>query len=91
MRLESRRSRMLQTSYFPSLAKLHVKWLCNKFGLAFSAVKNDYREFKESKGIRIPIELEKKLTYLLDTIPVSTAACERGFSKMNTVCTVLVC
>ena len=64
-----------------------MKWLCKKFGLAFNAVKDNYREFKESKGIRIPLEL-KKLTHLIDTIPVSIAACERGFSKMNIV---LVC
>jgi hypothetical protein len=73
---------------FPEFGEHQVKWLCNKFGLSFSAVKNDYREFKESRGTRIPIEL-KKLTNLIDTIPVSTAACERGFSKMNIVCTSL--
>ena len=35
-----------------------------------------------SRGSRISTELSK-LKSVVNTIPVSTAACERGFSKMN--------
>lgn len=74
-------TRSVANELFPEFGEDQVKLLCNKFGLSFSAVKNDYREFKkESKGIRTPIELKKQKN-LIDTIPVSTAACERGFSK----------
>jgi len=31
----------------------------------------------------------KRLVFAVDTLPVSTAACERGFSRMNVLCSPL--
>ena len=50
--------------------------------------KDAFREFRESKGSVTAPEF-RKLLFAIDTIPVSTAACERGFSAMNDICTAL--
>src|SRR6218665_646489 len=65
-----------------------LKLLCAKFGLSFSDLKFAYRDFKDSRGSIISNEL-LKLKSVINTIPVSTAACERGFSKMNIICSPL--
>jgi len=31
----------------------------------------------------------KRFVFAVDTLPVSTAACERGFSRMNVICSAL--
>ena len=63
--------------------------MCKKFGLCFTIeAKNAYRDFKESGGKVIADSL-RKVVHSVDTIPVSTAECERGFSRMNLVCTNL--
>lgn len=72
----------------PEFGEQQLRLLCNKFGMPFSETKNAYREFKESKGTAMPLAL-KQLTNFVDTIPVSTAECERGFSRMNLVCSSL--
>ena len=66
----------------PEYGESEVKLLCNLFLLPFSEIKTAYREFKDSNGLLVPPALRKLINYV-DTIPVSTAACERGFSKMN--------
>src|SRR6218665_2831369 len=65
-----------------------VKFLCSKCGLSFSDLKFAYRNFKDSRGSVISNEL-LKLKSVINMIPVSTAACERGFSKMNIICSPL--
>src|SRR6218665_2022061 len=65
-----------------------LKLLCAQCGLSFSDLKFAYRSFKDSKGSVISNEL-LKLNSVINTIPVSTAACERGFSKMNIICSPL--
>jgi len=47
-----------------------------------------YRDFKECGGKTTNLVLQSLLNRV-NTIPVSTAECERGFSKMNIVCSPL--
>jgi len=68
----------------PEYGETDLKLLCKKFGLGFSEARNAYRDFKESGDKVIADSL-----HFVDTIPVSTAECERGFSRMNLVCTNL--
>ena len=72
----------------PEFGEAQLKTLCTKFGLSYSEAKNAYREYKDSYGKVIPAGLRRVIN-LTETIPVSTAECERGFSKMNVVCTSL--
>jgi len=44
-----------------------------------------HRDFKDSEGKVIPESL-KKVMCLINTIPVSTAECERGFSRLSLIC-----
>jgi hypothetical protein len=53
-----------------------------------SQLKFAYREFKDSKGLSLPPSV-KILLNTINTIPVSTAECERGFSRMNIICSPL--
>jgi len=75
---------MISTEY----GETEVRLLCDKFSLSFSDIKFSYRIYKDSKGM---VKNQALLTLLnrVNTIPVSTAECERGFSKMNIVCTSL--
>jgi hypothetical protein len=72
----------------PEFGETEVRFLCDKFDVSFSDVKQDYREYKSSKGLLLKPCLQK-LKNCVDTLPVSTAECERGFSKMNIVCSSL--
>ena len=67
---------------------IDVRVLCCKFGLPYSDVKTEYHDYKKRGGDTKSI-LMKYLVYRINTVPVSTAECERGFSKMDTVCTPL--
>ena len=59
--------------------------LCAKFKLPSSTTNEAFREYKDSNGVVITQQF-RKLLFAIDTIPVSTAACERGFSVMNDIC-----
>src|SRR6218665_1459000 len=61
-----------------------LKLLCAMRGLSFCDLKFAYRNFKDSKGSVISNEL-LKLKSFINMIPVSTAACGRGFSKLNII------
>ena len=64
--------------------------LCSKFGIPyFSDLKQQYREYKQSKGCDMGGAMMKRLVFAVDTLPVSTAACERRFSRMNVLCSPL--
>lgn len=65
-----------------------LRVLCSRFSQNFSEVKVAYREFRNNGGHYMPNEL-KKLVNCINCIPVSTAECERGFSKMNILCSPL--
>lgn len=65
-----------------------VRLLCTKFGVAFRDLKFAFREYRDSRGKAIA-PCVRVLLNCVNTIPVSTAECERGFSKMNVVCSSL--
>lgn len=77
---------LLPSEIAPEHGERELKQLCDKFKVGFSDAKEDYRDFKDSRGRDVKLVL-KKLMNRVYTIPVSTADCERGFSKMNIVCT----
>ena len=54
----------------------------------YPALKQAYRDFKKSKGADVAPVMQQLISAVA-ILPVSAAACERGFSKMNTVCTPL--
>ena len=45
-----------------------------------------FREYLDNGGKRFPEELKPLMT-AIDTVPVCTAECERGFSQMNLILT----
>ena len=51
-------------------------------------MKEAFHDYKDSKGDNIT-KMFQKLLNAVDTVPVSTAAYERGFSQMNEICTSL--
>jgi len=77
-----------QDQFAPDYGERELRELCTWCGLPFSLTKDAFREYKESKSTVITPDLQK-LLFAIDTIPVSTAACERGFSAMNDICTPL--
>jgi len=74
----------------PEYGEPQLKELCSKFGVPYSsALKQQYREYKQSKGCDMGGAVMKRFVFAVDTLPVSTAACERGFSRMNVICSAL--
>jgi hypothetical protein len=66
-----------------------LKWLCSYFGTPYSGqLKQEYRDYKDTKGRDVGLCM-KRFLIAVDTLPVSTASCERGFSSMNVICTPL--
>ena len=62
-----------------------VRYLCEQFRLEnITAIIRAFREFKEEK---IPPKELLPLTSAVNTIPISTADCERSFSSMNEIIT----
>ena len=53
-----------------------------------SQLKNEYRDFKDSRGEEIGPSLRRLLSSV-HSLPISTAECERGLSRMNLICTPL--
>ena len=73
----------------PEYGETELKRICLKFlVLDNNAVKDSYRSYKESCGKEVDVHM-KKLLCSVSTLPVSTAVCERGFSRMNIVCSPL--
>jgi len=63
-----------------------LKALCQRFLVPFSAeLKTDYREYKDSRSCSVE-QAMRRIISCVKTLPVSTAECERGFSRMNLVC-----
>ena len=52
-------------------------------------LKQEYRDFKDMKGAEVSGRNIRRLIGAIHTLLVSTAECERGFSKMNLICTPL--
>jgi len=81
---------ILDTSNWPSTPGIRygesrVKRLCRRFNLCEDQAVNGMRDFLEHPHSE-PESL-KPLIRCMQTIPCSTAECERGFSLMNNVCT----
>jgi len=75
----------MQTEY----GEQDLKTLCRRFFMPYSSqLKQEFREFKDSKGLNVK-QLMSRLVASVQTLPISTAACERGFSQMNIVCSDL--
>ena len=67
-----------------------LKETASKFLVPYSReLKDEYRDFKDVKGTAVSGEHLKRLVGAVHTLPVSTAECERGFSRMNIICTPL--
>lgn len=78
------------TNLSPEFGEKEVNYLCAKFGLSFSDLKNDFRDYKDDGGEQRAVKNNlRQLFNCTATVPISTAACERGFSKMNLVCNSL--
>ena len=78
------------TELSPEFGEQEVKFLCDKFGLSFSNLKNDFRDYKDGGGEQRTVKINlRQLFNCIATVPISTAACERGFSRMNIICTSL--
>lgn len=77
------------TDIAPEYGESEVKELCQKFWCPYTpSLKTEYRDFKESAGCVVGPAFAH-LQCNVATLPVSTAACERCFSKMNIVCSPL--
>jgi len=81
---------VLDTGNWPSTpgirhGEAQVKRLCRRFNLCEEQAVNGMRDFLEHPDSE-PESL-KPLIRCMQTIPCSTAECERGFSLMNNVCT----
>ncbi|XP_060767543.1 E3 SUMO-protein ligase KIAA1586-like [Neoarius graeffei] len=64
-----------------------VEALCQQFCIEEPRnVIRAFREFRENNGELIPDGL-KDLLAAVNTVPISSAECERGFSQMNLICT----
>jgi len=76
------------TELSPEFNEQEVKFLYDKFGLSFSNLKIDFRDYKhggggEQRAVKINL---RQFFNCIATVPISTAACKRGFSMMNIIC-----
>ena len=68
----------------PEYGELELQKACVHFLTPYSPqLKGEYRDFKDCKGIAVNGPCLRKLLCAVNTLPVSTAECERGFSRMN--------
>lgn len=73
----------------PDHGESELKVVSARFLVPYSTeLKQAYRDFKDSRGSDVPPSIQRLIS-AVGTLPVSTAACERGFSKMNIVCSPL--
>ena len=52
-------------------------------------IKQEYRDFKDSASVGTAGSNLKRLLYAINTVPVSTTDCERGFGRISLICTPL--
>uniref|UniRef100_A0A671MGA9 HAT C-terminal dimerisation domain-containing protein n=1 Tax=Sinocyclocheilus anshuiensis TaxID=1608454 RepID=A0A671MGA9_9TELE len=72
-----------QRLFFSSLTE--VESLCRRFDIDSHSVIRAYREYRDSDGKCIHDQL-KELFAAVNSISISSADCERGFSQMNLIC-----
>ena len=83
-------SRISMTLLVPvTFGESDVRFLCSKVGSNFRNLTLAYRDYRDSRGTVTAAASLKTLMNCVATIPVSTAACERGFSKLNVICSSL--
>ena len=75
-------------SLSPEFGERELRLLCETLSCSFSEMKVAYRDFKECGGKTTNLVLQSLLNRV-NTIPVSTSECERGFSNMYVVCSKL--
>ena len=63
-----------------------VSSLAQRFRVDERSSLRAFREYKDAGGKRVPDELKHLLT-AVDTTPLCTAECERGYSQMNLIIT----
>ena len=61
-----------------------IRSRCDRFGLARSVAVSAFQDYVDSRGRRVPDDLQPLLRCCY-CIPVSSAECERGNSQMNLV------
>jgi len=62
--------------------------LCRRLHVDFNKTQRGFRDFVDNGGTRVPDDM-MELNFAVDTIPVTSADAERGFSAMNMMCTPL--
>ena len=73
----------------PEYAEQSLKMFCTVFRVPYNAQsKTAYRYFKDPKGLDVTGPMQRFINSV-ESLPVSTAECERGFSCMNIICTEL--
>lgn len=75
---------VLFASSSPLYGEDEVTALAERFRLSVRQSVRAFRDYRENGGKRIPEDLKPLLT-AIDTVPVCTAECERGFSQMNLI------
>ena len=84
--------KVLYAQYWPEDAgalygETEVESLCQRFNIDNPrAVIRAYRKYRDSDGKDTPDEL-MELLVAVNSIPIASAECERGFSQMNLTCT----
>ena len=69
---------------------LRLKKLCERFSIDFKTAQNGFRDFIDDGGSRRPMSEELvELKGAVETIPVTSADAELGFSTMNVICSSL--
>lgn len=82
----ARYSWMIDENTGPLFGEREVESLCKHFQIVSPrVVLHAYREYKESNGQQISNELNN--LFKCNAIPISSAECEQGFSRMNLMCT----
>jgi Domain of unknown function (DUF4371) len=77
------------TDLTPEYAETELVTACEHFLVPYCGeMKQAYRDYKQSKGSLIVPKMQQLLAAIA-TLPISTAECERGFSRMNIICTPL--
>ena len=75
--------------FLPEHGESELQSVSSKFLIPYTnALKQTYRDYKDSTGGNISAPMQSLMSAIA-TLPISTAACERGFSKMNIVCSPL--
>ena len=67
-----------------------LKLTCEKFLVPHNSnLKHEYRDFQDTKGAEVADNNLKRPIGAIHILPASTAECERGFSRMNIICSPL--